>query len=865
MTRKKTGIRPSIADGGVPFPGAPPRQKTGLDQPASAAGVARPRAEGKFIFIGTEKYFIRGVTYGTFRPSREGVPFPEPSVVDADFRSMAAQGINSVRTYTVPPRWLLDAAQKHGLRIMADLSWANHMVFLDKGRTVKAIRRQVGQQARSISGHPALLCFSIGNEIPAPVVRYHGKKRIESFLKTLYDTVKSADAKSLVTYVNYPSTEYLDPDFIDIACFNVYLESRPAFQSYLARLQSLAAGRPLVLSELGLDSRRNGLGKQAESLGWQVRDSFAAGSAGTFVFQWTDEWHRGGCEINDWDFGLVARGRKPKPALASVRKAYAEVPFARDAAWPRVSVVLCTYNGSRFIRDAMEGLSRLDYPNHEVIVVNDGSTDSTLDIVSEYGGMRVITTENNGLSMARNIGLSAASGEIVAYIDDDAYPDRHWLKYLASAFDDPSVAGAGGPNLLPPGTSLVERCVDGSPGNPIPVLVDDREAEHITGCNMAFRKGALEAIGGFDTQFRVAGDDVDLCWRIREKGWRIGYHAAAQVWHHRRNQVRTYLKQQKGYGRAEAMLERKWPEKYNSAGHITWAGRIYGNGLPRSIAAKKERVYHGVWGLAPFQSLYEPRASAFSHLLLMPEWYLVVASAGLLSLVGAGWHPLLAAALPLFIISLLLVLAQALEGALRGKLDGLPPSARVRARLLTWFLHLAQPAARLSGRINSGLGPWREKGAFGMAALFRREYSLWSEAWRSPESWLRMVEEAVRSGNTAAMRGSEFDRWDLQVLPSLLCRGRLVMAVEEHGGGRQMLRFRVWSRVSLPGVGAFVLLLLLSLGALHDHAWTAGGALGAAALLLVAKMFTGTARALTCFARALGKIEQAIMKNNENR
>src|SRR5207237_8374594 len=89
------------------------------------------------------------------------------------------------------------------------------------------------------------------------------------------------------------------------------------------------------------------------------------------------------------------------------------------------------------------------------------------------------------------------------------------------------------------------------------------------------RRLPLEEIGGFDPQFRAAGDDVDICWRLQERGWTIGFSPAATVLHRRRSSVRGYLKQQFGYGKAEALLERKWPEKYNRGGHVNWAGRVY--------------------------------------------------------------------------------------------------------------------------------------------------------------------------------------------------------------------------------------------------------------------------------------------------
>src|SRR5204862_2650081 len=118
------------------------------------------------------------------------------------------------------------------------------------------------------------------------------------------------------------------------------------------------------------------------------------------------------------------------------------------------------------------------------------------------------------------------------------------------------------------------------------------------GCNMAFLKDSLEAIGGFDTQFRVAGDDVDVCWRLQARGWTLGFSPAAVVWHHRRNSVSAYLRQQRGYGRAEALLERAWPSRHNAAGHISWAGSVYG-GAVRLVRGRRARVYQGAWGNAP--------------------------------------------------------------------------------------------------------------------------------------------------------------------------------------------------------------------------------------------------------------------------
>src|SRR3989442_15800223 len=118
-------------------------------------------------------------------------------------------------------------------------------------------------------------------------------------------------------------------------CFNVYLESQQRLQAYLARLHTLAGERPVVMSEIGLDSRRHGEHLQARTLDWQVRSAFAAGRAGAFVYAWTDEWHRSGEDVEDWDFGGTPRDRSPQPGLAAGRDAFADVTIGRRAAWPR--------------------------------------------------------------------------------------------------------------------------------------------------------------------------------------------------------------------------------------------------------------------------------------------------------------------------------------------------------------------------------------------------------------------------------------------------------------------------------------------------------------------------------------------------
>src|SRR5207237_6521501 len=161
------------------------------------------------------------------------------------------------------PRWLLDTAQRHGLWVMVGLPWEQHVTFLDDKKRACSIEERVRTDVRTCAGHPAVLCYTIGNEIPAPIVRWYGNRRVEQYLERLYRTAKDEDPQGLVTYVNYPTTEYLQLPFLDLVCFSVYLETPERLEAYLARLQNIAGDRPLLMGEVGLDSRRNGEDTQA--------------------------------------------------------------------------------------------------------------------------------------------------------------------------------------------------------------------------------------------------------------------------------------------------------------------------------------------------------------------------------------------------------------------------------------------------------------------------------------------------------------------------------------------------------------------------------------------------------------------------
>jgi glycosyltransferase involved in cell wall biosynthesis len=818
-------------------------QKTIL---AASPTASRVRARGKFLWVGAEKRFVKGVTYGPFAPGADPQGM-DPERADADLAAMASAGVNTIRLYDVPPRWLLDLAMQHDLWVLAGLAWAQHAAFLDDA----AIERDARAAVARCAGHPALLAWCIGNEIPSELVRWHGRRPVERFLRRLAGAVRAEDPGALVTYASYPSTEYLELPFLDFLSFNVFLEQRKRLGDYLARLHNLAGERPLVLTELGLDAARNGEDVQAAALREQVRVAFDAGCAGAVVFSWTDRWHRGGAEVEDWSFGLTRHDGSARPALRAVTTAFREVPFAPGGTWPRVSVVVCSRDGAATIGDCLEGVAALDYADYETIVVDDGSTDATAQIAARFPRVRVIRTPNRGLSSARNTGLEAATGEIVAYLDDDARPDRHWLRYLAASLRDGDHVGVGGPNIQPPVKGLMARAIADGPGGPIHVLLSDTVAEHIPGCNMAFRRAALDAIGRFDARFRIAGDDVDICWRLQERGWTLGFSPAAVVEHRARTTLRAYWRQQRGYGRAEALLERKWPERYNGGGHLTWAGRVYGNAAA-GHRHRRWRVYYGTQGAGLFQHAHDRAPGLLAVLPLMPEWYLLLALLTGFAALGLAWAPL-----GLLLAPLALALAAT---AARAALDawrvvcsrpGTTPREARRHWALTALMHVVQPPARLVGRLGDGLAPWRGRTGGRLALPLPRRRETWHERWREPLAHRADVERRLRHGGHVVRRGGAYDRWDLEVRAGTLGAARVLLVIEEHGRGRQLVRARVWSRASAIALVLVVASAAPALAAARDAAWLAATALAALGLALAGWTLRDAAAATAALRDAL--------------
>jgi glycosyltransferase involved in cell wall biosynthesis len=662
--------------------------------------------------------------------------------------------------------------------------------------------------------HPAVFAYSVVNEVPPDIVRWSGAAAVEHFLDELVAVAKGVDPECLCTFGNYPPTEFLNPHNFDFLCCNVYLHQQRPFENYLARLQMLAEAKPLVLSEIGIDSRREGEEQQAEMLGWQIESAFRAGLAGAVVFSLTDEWHKDGRDVPDWNFGLTTSARQPKPSFEMVRTQFAQAPYFPLQRYPKVSVVVACYNGGRTLQPCLDSLTRLQYPSYEVIVVDDGSTDITRQVMSLYKNFRMVAQTHQGLSVARNAGLFAGDGEVVAFTDADCRADEDWLYYLVSDLLKGSFVGVGGHNFLPPDDSAVAAAVMVSPGGPAHVMLTDRQAEHIPGCNMAFYRWALAEIGEFDPIFHRAGDDVDVCWRLQERGYRIVFSPPAFVWHHRRSTIAAYLRQQSGYGEAEAMLVRRHPEYFNTFGGSLWQGRIYSSSK-FGLTTRRPIIYHGLFATGFFQSMYRSEPAVALMFCTSLEYHALVNL------------PLLALSVPfrsLFPLALASIALSLSVCAVAGAQADLPPNKRrFWSRPMVALLFFLQPIvrgwARYQGRLD--FGPTPKKAVESLASLSMQDRpealdfaEYWCNATMDRIDFVRRILERLDRDGWEAKPDAGWSEFDVEILGSRWSHLQLVTVVEPHAQGKQMIRCRLrtaWSlaaKVALCSMLGFELVVI---------------------------------------------------------
>jgi hypothetical protein len=343
-------------------------------------------------------------------------------------------------------------------------------------------------------------------------------------------------------------------------------------------------------------------------------------------------------------------------------------------------------------------------------------------------------------------------------------------------------------------------------------MIDDRTAEHVPGCNMAFYRWAAKEVDGFDSQFRKAGDDVDFIWRLQNRGYSIGFAPAAQVWHYRRNTVEAYLKQQKGYGEAEALLKYKHPDRFNTLGSAHWRGRIYG-GDQIGVRIGRDVIYHGTWGTGLFQTIYRRPASLTAQMLMSVEWHLLTLFVGVL---GLAFVPLLWVALMMALVPIALSIVAAWQAPA-------PRHQSIWTRPLIAYLHWRQPITRGLARYTVRLAQkelsqearaHRKNQKFPFAQGDRGVLVYWATAHDAHDRH-QLLEAVASEARKAGLRFRVDSGWvpyDIEIYGNRWVKVQLLSVTEYHATGL-LTKIKVNIRPSgfalVIGAGLLILTIML--------------------------------------------------------
>jgi hypothetical protein len=435
----------------------------------------------------------------------------------------------------------------------------------------------------------------------------------------------------------------------------------------------------------------------------------------------------------------------------------------------------------------------------------------------------------------------------VAYTDSDCFVDPDWLTHLVHQLQCTDAAAVGGPNLTPDDGRLA-GCIAACPGQPTHVLESDQQAEHIPGCNMAFQRHALEQIQGFDPQFRKAGDDVDICWRLQQAGHWITFAPGAFVWHHRRQGPRAYLKQQAGYGEAEALLQFKHPERFNRRGESKWRGVLYGMGL-QGLRLGRPLIYRGTFGSGMFQCLYQPGASHWAMLPTTIEWHFALAA---VAVAGFSWTPLFFVALTMLLISVTIGALQACHATIANRHDGL--ISRMVVFTFSYLQPLVRSLARYRTRLfyfNSAAGePWlATPGSPRFPLSGSQSVAYWSESARDRLEILQLADAFLARHRWGRIVDSGWTDWDLRIYCHPLVYLQVKTTQENHGGNKRLVR--IHQRMRLRDITIVVTALVSIVLSLLAVSRPLMAGFGLAAVLLLAATLWLRATSLAGKASAL--------------
>lgn len=227
-----------------------------------------------------------------------------------------------------------------------------------------------------------------------------------------------------------------------------------------------------------------------------------------------------------------------------------------------VSIIIPLRNPNKHFEECIKHCLQLNYPDYEILILPD------LSVEISNPKITVIPTGSVGPAQKRDLAISVTKGEILAFLDDDAFPPKEWLKNAVRYFEDAEIAAVGGPAVTPQSDDLMQKasglvyssfiCSGQYAYRYIPQK--KREVDDYPSCNFLVRKSIIEKLGGFDTKF-WPGEDTKLCLEITNNlGKKIIYAPDVLVYHHRRPLFVPHLKQIWSYAVHRGYFAKKFPE-----------------------------------------------------------------------------------------------------------------------------------------------------------------------------------------------------------------------------------------------------------------------------------------------------------------
>jgi glycosyltransferase involved in cell wall biosynthesis len=500
-----------------------------------AAGT-RVTADGKSFLLEGSSFRFRGLRHE---------PEPTDPLVGQNHRlhlgRMAGAGYTVV-SMPPPPRGAIGEATASGLRFMLELNCPSLDGLAarsrrERKRLVREAAMRVRRAVEPWSGSEALL--GIAFECPAALGRSDlGTGVVRQAADELAICLHDEESSLLAAWRDCWPLERGCPSEFDFVIVEFELANRDELAPAIIASHCEVGDRPLVVGSVSLRASEE---CGASDVAWVMDNALRCGAGGTIA-----------------ECRARGKGTDGDSEMARVNR---QTVRDLDVNWPSISVVVNAHNAESTLDECLSHCDALEYPQLEVIVIDDGSTDATPAIARAHPRAQLVTIPRRGLSEGRNVGYRSASGGLIAYLDADAYPSPDWLWYIALAALGDGIAGSGGPNIPALYEPVQARVVARSPGGPVPELRGPDRAKHVPGCNMAFWRQVLEELHGFDPVLEST-EDVEFEWRVVESGREIAYHPAALVWHHPRPGLRPYLRQQRHYGRGQAIVERRYPERF---------------------------------------------------------------------------------------------------------------------------------------------------------------------------------------------------------------------------------------------------------------------------------------------------------------